>query len=1033
MKCKILPSFRTLFVAALVALTAGISHGIRAGGFQGITVSGKVIDTSGDPLPGVNVIEKGTNNGTTTDADGRYTLNVSPGAVLVATFIGYLPEEIAVDNRTLIDISMTPDIMQLNEVVVIGYGAVEKKDLTGSVGSVKKEDLAGAPINTFDQILQGRVAGVVFNQASGAPGGLTSIRIRGSNSINAGNEPLYVIDGVPIINDDEGASAGVARGSVLNALAALNPDDIESMEILKDASATAIYGARGANGVILVTTKRGKAGKNQLTLDTYYGVQEVIKKLDVLNAKEYAFLINEARYANGQAPLYPDPESLGEGTDWQDEIFRTAPVMNVNLSASGGNEKSTYAISGSYFKQEGVIIKSDFERYSMRANLDNQISDKIRLGSNLSVSHLINNGVLTEDGGLLTGVVSAALSFNPILPVKDANGNYTYADDRNTSLGNPVAEIMLSDNQRKSTRLLGNIYGEYEIIKGLTARVSLGADAFYNKENLFVPPGLFKTKASNGEASVATIHGLTWLNENTLTYKRTFDRHTFDGVIGFTSQLSQAELVRASALSFPNISLRYHALQVGEDPQTPGTYTTRAGLVSYLGRVNYNFDDRFLLTLTGRVDGSSKFGPGNKYGVFPSGAFAWRLSKESFLQNVRPVDDLKLRVSYGLTGNQEIPSNRTVALMTVTETLFDDATPRKGFAPSNLPNHNLKWETTAQLDVGIDATLFNRLNITADYYHKKTSDLLVAIPVAAISGFTSAFANIGELENKGFEFSVSANNKFGDLRWDPAFNISFNKTKVLDLKGNDRILNDFGTLIGISGWQIVLEGEELGAFYGYVFDGIVQEGENLDNVPKIPSNPNMAPGDRKYKDLNNDGFITEADKTIIGYAQPDFVFGFNNNFSYKGFDLNIFIQGSVGNDIANFNRAYLNSLNGNSNNLREVAANRWTPQNPSNEYPRAAMVRTDVSGFTSTYVEDGTYVRLKNVSLGYRFSKPFISKAGLNSLRLYVSAKNLLTLTNYTGYDPELNRFANDNLSQGADYGGYPTAKLYTVGLNIGF
>lgn len=999
-----------------------------------VRVTGSVMNTENETLPGASILEKGTTNGTTTDANGNYSIEVDANATLVFSFIGYLTEEAVVNNRTEINVTLTADITELSEIVVIGYGSVERKDLTGSVSSVKKEDLANVSLNTMDQMLQGRVTGVVFNQASGAPGGLTSIRIRGSSSINAGNEPLYVIDGLPIVNDDDGASAGAARGSSLNALASLNPDDIESMEVLKDASATAIYGARGANGVILITTKRGKKGQNRLNIDSYYGVQEIIKKLDVLDAKEYAHIINESRYDIGQTPLY-DLETVVQATDWQDEIFRTAPIMNFNLSATGGSDKTTYAISGGYYNQDGIIIKSNFERYSFRVNLDSRISDKFKIGNNLSVSHLESNGVLTEDGGILTGAVSAALSFNPMLPVKDANGNYTFIDDRNTSLGNPVAEIMLSDNQRASSRMLGNVYAEYELIEGLTARVSLGADAFFNKENLFVPPGLFKTRASKGDASVATINGLGWLNENTLNYKHSFnEKHNVDALVGFTSQFFKSELVRASALGFTNISLRWNALQVAEDPLTPVTYTNQSGLVSYLGRINYGFDDRFLFTVTGRIDGSSKFGAGNKYGFFPSGAVAWRISKESFMEGAaKTVDDLKLRVSYGVTGNQEIPPNRTIALMTVTETLFDDKTVKKGFAPSNLANRDLKWESTSQLDIGIDATLFKRFNLTADYYHKKTSDLLVAIPVSATSGYTSAFANVGDLENKGFEFAISADTQFGGLKWTPAFNVSFNQTRIIDLKGNDRILNDYGSLIGISGWQIVLEGERLGSFYGYQFDGIVQQDEDLDNVPRIPSNPNVVPGDRKYKDLNNDGFITADDRTIVGNAQPDYVFGFNNTFSYKGFDLNIFIQGSVGNEIANFNRGYLQSLNGTSNNLKEFAANRWTPQNPSNEYPRASGFRTDVSGFSSIYVEDGSYVRVKNISLAYNFSRSLANKLGMNSLKVYASGRNLLTFTHYTGYDPELNRFANDNLSQGADYGGYPTTKLYTLGLNIGF
>ena len=1001
---------------------------------QTVTVEGTVQDENDEGLPGVTITVKNTTRGTTTDVDGRYRISVNSEDVLVFSSVGFDTEEVTVGTQTVINISMVPDITALDEIVVVGYGAVQKRDLTGSVSSVKLDEVKGQPINSLDQVLQGRAAGVVFNQASGKPGGLTTIRIRGSSSINASNEPLYVIDGIPIINDDDGASAGAARGSALNALANLNPNDIESIEILKDASSTAIYGARGANGVVLITTKRGKKGQATFNFDAYYGVQETIKKLDLLNAREYGYVINEARYAAGQPPLY-DIDTLGEGTDWQDELFRIAPIQNYSLSTSGGGEKNTYAISASYFSQDGIIRKSDFERYSFRVNLDSDITDWLKIGNNLSASYLNSRGVLTEDNTILTGAVTAATRFNPIQGVYNSSGDYTFVDSRDGTLGNPIAEIDLSDNERSSARVLGNLFADIQLLEGLTARISLGADMFFNKEDLFVPPGLFKTRTSEGDANVGTRQGITLLNENTLTYDNSFGKHAFNALVGVTAQSFRSELLNTAVIGFSTIGLRANAIQVADETVGKATYVVEAGLVSYLARVNYKFDDRYLFTLTGRVDGSSKFGPGNRYAFFPSGAFAWRVSNEPFMQDISGINDLKLRASYGFSGNQEIPANQAVSLLSTTQVVFDDANVKTGFVPINLANRNLKWETTAQLDVGVDFTLFDRLSITADYYIKKTSDILVAVPVASTSGFTSAYDNIGDLENKGFELSITAGNQFGDFRWDPSFNISFNKSKVLDLKGNDRITNDFGNLLGMQGWQVVFEGEELGTHYGYVFDGIIQSDENLEDIPRIPSNPNIQPGDKKYKDLNNDGLITEEDKTIIGYAQPDYVFGFTNNFSYKGFDLNIFIQGSVGKDIANFNRVALTSLNGISNDLREAAANAWTPTNPSNEYPRIAQARTDLNGpgsFNSYFVEDGSYVRLKNLSLGYTFSNKLLSNIGLASLRCYVAATNLWTLTDYSGYDPELTIFANDNLSQGADYGGYPTAKMYTVGLSIG-
>ncbi len=997
-------------------------------------VTGRVVDEQKQPLPGVNVLEKGTTNGTITDKDGNYTILVPENATLVFSFIGYLPEEATVAGKSEINMSLIPSIEELEQVVVIGYGTVEKRDLTGSVASVSSEDMENSSLNSVDQVLQGRVAGVVFNQSSGQPGGESTIRIRGNSSINASNDPLYVIDGIPIVND--AGSAGVVRGAGINPLSTINPDDIESVSVMKDASAAAIYGARGANGVIIITTKKGKKGPMQLTFNSSYGIQEPIKLLDVMNAKEYATIINESQYMANKPPLYTNLDSIGEGTNWQKEILRAAPTMNYNLSANGGNETTNYSISASYLDQDGIIIQTNFKRYAVRLNLESQVSKRFRIGTSTNFTRVESNGAITDDGFLQNGAITTALRFNPMLPVRDSAGNYTYKDDRMENVGNPVAWLEQSTNQRINNRAMSNIWGEYEIIDGLKFKTRFSADAYFNKENLFVPPGLVETQASNGDAAMSTVQALTWVTENMLHYNKNFnDNNRFEALLVQSAQGYRQEGLMATVIDFPNPSLGINSIGAGLT-HNAGSWTSKSGLSSFAGRVNYILKNRYIFTFNGRYDGSSKFGPGNKYGFFPSGAFAWNVSDEPFMAGMNFFNDLKFRSSYGLTGNEGIPTDRTRFTLTQTEVLFDDKTIQKGYAPDfyKLANPNLKWESTAQLDLGIDATFLNNIfNLTADFYQKKTTGLLLNVPVNETSGFGDSFQNIGDLQNTGFEFALNADVNAGVFTWKPGFNFSLNRNKVLDLKGNDEIKNEFGSVASIAGdWQVVFEGKSLGTFYGYVSDGIVQESDNLATLPKIAGNT-PAVGDRKYKDFDGDGNITDADKRIIGNANPDFTFGFTNNFNYRGFDLSVFIQGSVGNKVANFNRLYLESLDGNSNDLREVAANRWTQSNPSNEYPRVGYINDNVSGFSDVYVEDGSYIRLKNVSLGYTFDQKMLSIKGIKSIRLYATFVNLLTLTKYSGYDPELNHFPYDNLSQGADYGGYPSAKAYNFGIKLSF
>ncbi len=1021
-----------IFIAALTSVQAQNTK----------TITGTITNNTGEPLVGASVVVKGSAEGVSSDSKGEFKIVAPANATLVFSHVGYVLQEISVKDKTTLHISLMPNSNELSQVVVIGYGTVKKSDLTGSVVSVKAEDLKDVPVTSFDQALQGRAAGVQVTQLSGKPGAETSIRIRGTTSINAGNEPLYVIDGMLVNSDAGDMSVGVTLGPRIGALSAINPNDIESIEILKDASATAIYGSRGANGVVIITTKRGKAGKGTVTLDSYYGLQDIAHEVKVLNAEQFANFVNDAKFAANQTPVYVNPKNLGVGTDWQGALFRRAPMASYQISFSGGDDKTKYAISGGYFDQDGIIIHSNFKRYSFRANLDRELSKRMTVGTSITYARTSSEGVLTNAGTIVPGVVTAALLFNPILPIYDStvNGGYTYENDRGTILGNPIADAKEYNSVTKNSRFIGNVYARYKLTNDLELKSSFGIDAFNDDEASFGPNFLKRTQASNGEASVGNVNGLTWLNENTLTYNKSWrEKHRINAVAGFTMQKFNNESLFAYAFGFPDGRTGYHNIAVAENPQTPVNNESQWTLVSYIGRVNYTLSDKYLFTLTGRIDGSSKFSEGNKYGYFPSGAFAWRVSKEKFMDKVYAVSDLKLRISYGVIGNQAIAPYQSLSLVgPYGQGVFNSSAGSEvytGMEPLSYANKNLKWESTKQFDVGFDLGLFKqRITLTADYYSKLTYDLLLSTPIPTTSGFSSTLLNVGNIQNKGVDIALHTINTTGALEWSSSFNFSLNRNEVTNLNTETDIL-----LLNAS---LLRKGQPIGTFYGYIFDGIFQSDEEAAKSPVLvgqePTSPNPASiakaGDRKYRDINGDGKIDANDRTILGSAQPKFTFGFSNTLSYKNFDLSFFFQGSQGNKMANFNSYSLLNFTGQNNVLAEAALNRWTPENPGNKYPRAlASGSLDVGIFSSAIVEDASYIRLKNVTLSYTLPRKILQKLKIQNIKVYISGSNLWTLTNYTGYDPEANTYGQSTTLIGIDNGGYPQSKIYQAGLTVSF
>jgi TonB-dependent starch-binding outer membrane protein SusC len=1017
---------KVLNITLFFFLTAVAMYG------QQRTISGIVTDAAdGKSIPGVTVVAKGTSIGTATDLNGEYSLKIDGSiSILVFSFIGMKTIEVQVEKSNVINVQMEGENINLEEVVVIGYGSVKKSDLTGSVASIPMEEMRKIPVNSFDQGIQGKVSGVQVTQLSSQPGGAMSLRIRGGNSIMSGNEPLYVIDGVLIESQVDLSWIG---SPAQNGLSSINPNDIESMEILKDASATSIYGARGANGVVLITTKRGKSGRDNITFETYFGVQKKAKDIKVMNASQFATLYDEAGFNADSAnyiPLYPNADSLGNGTDWQSEIYQDAPIQNYQLSFSGSNEKTTYALSAGYFNQGGIIKGSDFKRYAFRMNLDRKIVDKLTGGCNLSYTQTIANTVPTDTpGGFFPGVVNTSLIFSPALPVYDSDGQYTLTDPNSDAwLDNPVAvtqDITASD---KVNRLLGNAYLEYSILKDLKFRTSLGADIYHSVQDMYTPRYIYSGSFNNGQARFATSDLQSLLTENTLTYDKTLKKiHKINILAGFSFQSNESRTFIDIATGFPNDILGYYGIQNATNFPTIYAAFSESAVVSYLGRINYNLKDKYLLTITGRIDGSSKFGENYRYATFPSAAFAWRMSEEDFLKGVNQISNLKIRISYGVSGNDRIANYAYIQTLTSSMYYFNNSFAGSGFAPDGPGNNNLKWETTQQADIGMDISFINdRIGLTMDYYNKKTSDLLYYSDVPWATGYNSYLRNIGELRNTGFEFALNSSNFINKFKWNTSANFSFNKNEILYLNGKELFINNDTYKLKIGNWAIIQEGEEMGSFYGLVSDGIWQTAE-AEEAAVYGSEP----GDFKYVDQNNDGKINVDDCGIIGHALPDFIWGLNNSFSFMNFSLDIFLQGSHGNQILNSNRFELESGNGLSNASIKLL-DRWTPENPSEIYPRANR-DADYLHMSDRYLEDGSYIRFKTITLAYNLPENVMKTLKMQKIKVYVTGQNMLTFTKYSGFDPEVSSFGMDNTRMGYDFGSYPSVRTVIFGASLSF
>ena len=878
---------------------------------QPLTITGTVTDENGEPLPGLTIVVKGTTKGAVTDLEGKYTIEVDdPSALLVFSYVGYLTQEISVGNQTTINVNMETDVFGLEEVVVIGYGTVKKSDLTGSVGVVMGEAVNSQVVQNPLMALTGVTAGIQVSQQSGEPGSSFYVRIRGANSIAGGNDPLYVLDGFPI------------TGNLDN----INPNDIESMNVLKDASATAIYGSRGANGVILVTTKQGVAGKTRVEYDGYYGVQNVTKKIDMLNAKEFATLANVRAANDGEAPFFSESEiaSFGEGTFWQDEVFQTAPIQNHSLMVSGGNIRTRFNVSANYFDQQGIIRKSYYNRYQLKVDVDHKISANWKISVHNILSRTKKNGLTSDNVTRGAGVLSSALVSPPTKTVYDDLGNYSDVSSYPFSpdiLDNCLLLLNAIKDQNTKHSNLSNLSVEGTFLKDLTFKTSLGIEYYINRHDYYSSTEY--TTFYNGNATIDYRDFMNILSENTLTYlKEIGGNHILTVLGGITAQKTINQTVYAGSNDYITDAFENYNLEAGSSVKTPTSGYTDYSILSYLGRINYAYKDKYLLTASIRADGSSRFGKNNKWGYFPSAAIAWRVSKELFWPQSDVVNDFKIRASMGTTGNTAVSAYQSLSLLSYVPVVFDDNT-YTSFAPGSVkPNPDLKWESTRQWDIGIDMGLLsNRLTFVFDYYHKVTSDLLASVPLPTSSGFSTTTSNIGSIENKGFEMSANYKLFKGSFSWDIGANISFNRNKVLTLSQGADVYGGVVTN-SVTLRSLAREGYPMGVFYGYKEDGLTEE------------------GDIKFVDTDNNGEINALDRVIIGDPNPDFIFGINSFLSYKNFGLTLLITGVQGNDIFNANLSNVaDCFTFGLNQIRDVLGNYWTEENPDPhaKYPRVSQ------------------------------------------------------------------------------------------------
>lgn len=974
------------------------------------TITGTILDEKGESIIGASVSVKGTSNGTITDIDGKFSLDVTENDILTISYLGFLSQEIPVAGKSSLQIIMKENAEMLDEIVVVGYGVMRKRDLTGAVSSIDSKSMQDKPVANIGEALQGRASGVhIIN--SGAPGSNVSIRIRGISTIN-NSEPLLVIDGVP-------------TDLSLNAL---NMDDVQTVDVLKDASATAIYGSRGANGVVLITTKKGKSGDGAVSFSANWGIQDATSMPDMLNASQFASFHNDmiANY-NGsenlmQRPDFTDPAALGKGTDWMDELFRTSLIQNYSISYSGGTDKGNYYVSGGILDQEGIVTNTSYKRYTVQFNGESKVKPWLKFGNHVALS------CDTKKQGSYS--IRDAMAAQPAQPVY--NEDATYSGPGNPAywygdIKNPLGNAKVNSQTTKGYNLLGNVFAEINLFDKVTFKTLGAIDfKFWDKEN-FNPkydwkpipqPESYRYEESN--------KSLTYLWDNTVTYIDTFnEKHYLNVMIGSSAQNNVYNRMNASVQGF--LSDKNNQLSNGLNQPTVGGTKNDWALLSFMGRANYNYADRYLLTLTVRRDGSSRFSKNNRWGTFPSVAAAWRLSEESFYRKNKWVNDIKVRAGYGVTGNQWGIDNYAYFTKLKTGQYVFNGTPVSTLYPLVMPNPDVKWETVKQWNAGIDLTLVDqRINLSLDGYIKNTTDMLVPMAVPITTGYSDISVpsiNAGKVRNTGWELTISSRNLTGELEWNTDLNVSYNKNKVISM--NEGVPLFTGDDINMTKVLVNAEGNPINSFYGYVTNGLFQNQNEVDNASiQVPGG--TSPGDIRFMDLDNNGVINDNDRTYIGNPTPEWSFSLNNSFFYKNFDLQIFLQGVAGNDIYNANRIWQEGMAVPQNQTAKVL-DRWTGEGTSNSVPRAVYSDPNKNArHSSRFVEDGSYLRIKNLTLGYTLPESVSKKAFLQTVRLYMSCQNLYTFTKYSGFDPEVG-------ANGVDLSTYPLTRTISFGVNVKF
>ena len=980
-------------------------------------VSGIVKDERGEPVIGANVVVKGTTNGTVTDMNGRYSLSVPEGNTLQISYIGYNTQEVKVGSGNVVNVSLREDSEALDEVVVIGYGTVKKSDLTGAVGSVQMKDVSQVGITSADRALQGQIAGVQVNARTGQPGESMMIRVRGSNSLAGGNEPLYVIDGMPVekMNSD------------------INPEDILSMEVLKDASSTAIYGSRGANGVVMITTKRGRTGDTVLEYNGYVGISSLRKKLDLLGKDDYIAMVNEVSQNDGNGiAITPEQAASLPNNDWQDLAYQTALTHSHQVSVSGGTDKTKLYSSLNYMNQEGIIKGSNYNRFALRINGDQKLARNLSLNASIAYSYGTQNTANSNADGW-GAIAYTAMVMSPIQEIKDADGKYTNFSGTPWGGTNPVGMAELYKDKTVNSRLLANLSLIYDIIDGLTFRVNAGAEVNAASKDRYIPIGLSAGGKLDGDASKEKANYYTIINENILTYDKKFNKnHALNLMGGVTFQTYQWNQLKGSGTGFLRDVYETNNLGVASTPGIPASGFSDYRMVSFLGRANYNLMERYLLTVTARYDGSSKFSKNHKFAFFPSAALAWRVSEEDFMKDIDWMSNLKLRGSVGQTGNQSIDPYQTFAQLGTSSPIFGGGKDI-GFGLSSMANDDLKWETTTQTDIGVDMGFFgNRLSVSFDYYWKQTRDLLYKATLPPSSGYSSMLRNLGRIDNKGFEISINTINMKGKVNWTTNLNITSNKSIVKDL-GSDVYGNKIQRIdapIGGGNWFPLFVGKAPFQLYGYEIEGIYQ----TDEEARQNGEATKKAGDYRYKDTDGKAGITTGDKTIIANTQPKFTFGLTNVINWNNFELSFLVIGSVGGDIVNeFNKSITN-IGGTWNVRKDVWQNHWTPENPNAKYARASAATKDYLAFgdpSSVWVENGSYLRFKDIKLAYALPSQWFAGSRKPNISVYLSGQNLITITSYSHYDPEASWTS--SAVNGWDRGVYPSAKSFTLGLQVKF